>query len=385
MYRKMKNILIIILVTVSSFCYAGNFRIDSITFHHVLYMDCESCSHPDVYYEIPQVKTDNPNLSYIADSINAKILKTIDFDTDLDAFTSYCHGVNYRYAFEGDYVLLDLDMVGYGAHGDVDYDESLLFDLRTGDMLTFSENSGISVPFAYLFSLDGYYEFLNSRNWDKGVFEAFLESYTYREEDGNEIVDEDYVFAHAKYAQFHIDYSFDTNVFYFWREYVWYADFCYAERCFEPYYGDECSINQVKPYLNKLGKIMTDNKKSRIGKTVAAIEFSKTMKNRLFFEVSGEKCTKQDGSEEENEGCEYVPYKVAIDYSNPNKITGYVFIGDRKEKITGHEKDGYTYLKSKQSNWEFSFSEEAFNAIFWSKERGEIGRIVGCNEPNDPY
>ena len=413
----MKNILFALMALVCTVCHANNFKVDSITFKHRLYQDCESCHQPEVDYSIPQVKAANPKLNSVADSINTLILNYLDYDDDIEVFSDFCHGVSFNYEMEDGYLLLDIEYIGYGAHGDVENRETLLFDLKTGDKVTFNKNSGIRVPFASLFTLDGYFKFLNSRNWDTCVYNAFFEAYkdSYEYDTKNDTVAEIEVdssevnakaFGHGKYAQFHIDYSIDENNFYFWRESCYYADFCYAERCFEPGHFDVCLIKELKPYLNKIGKVVTNKKKSRIQKILAAVRLKETVSSRMFFEVSNWECeykdspgnlTKEEEAEiiafNETQACKYTPYKVAIDYSHPNKIKGYLFIGDKKEGITGYQQDGTTYLKSKQSDWSFNFTEEERENglgelgeyVFERKDGGGDGIIVGCNTSDDPY
>ncbi|MCQ2192559.1 MAG: hypothetical protein MJZ23_06820 [Paludibacteraceae bacterium] len=394
-YRKkkdvMRHLLFVLMVVACTVCHAANFKVDSLTFSRVLFLDCESCSHPTASYSIPQVKTDNPELTDIANSINSQI-------NDFDFFAADCHGVSFNYEMEDMYLLLDIVYVGYGAHGDVDNYETLLFDLETGNKVCFSEETGVRIPFASLFTLDGYFKFLNSRKWDDGVYKSFFVAYKdYYEYDwkndrntgkvADSLMVDSIAFGHAKYAQFHIDYSVNENEFYFYREGICYSDFCYADRCFEPGYSDKCLIKEIKPYLNKIGKVVVDNKKSRIQKIVEAARLKEMIDNRMFFEISDWECENTNNStgEEEDEICKYIPHKVAIDYSDPEKIEGYLFVGDKKEKIIVSQQGDDTILKSKRSDWSFRFSKNDIDDCFWNKEKRTNGLIIGCNLSNDPY
>ncbi len=380
----MSKILFFLMALVCTVCHAEIFKVDSITFDQTLFLDCESCSHPTAHYSIPQVKTEDHEQTSVADSINSQILRAVSYDEDYNVFTEYCHGVSFNYEMEDEYLLLDIEYVGFEAHGDVDNEETLIFDLETGDKVCYNEEACFKIPFASLFTLEGYFKFLNSHNWDEGVYKAFFDAYKdYYEYDENgnssdEPADSSMVdskaFGHAKYAQFHIDYRIDKEKIEFWRESNWYADFCYASRCFEPYYSKSCLIKDLKPYLNNIGKVVVDDKKSRIQKIVEAVNLKETVSDRLFFEVS-----------EWRSPGKYVPHKVAIDCSDPEKIVGYLFIGDKKEKITGCNQDGTIFLKSRKSGWSFKFTNKDIEECFWNKQKRESGIIVGRNTSDDVY
>lgn len=394
--KKIASLLIVFSLV--AICMASDFKVDTTKFTYTLYMYCESCSHPTAIFEIPYVTTEKQDQISVANNINKEIYKSIynlgekfgekGIPEDMDGFTADCHGVSFSYQMEGDYLLLDIEYIGYGAHGSVENYFFLFFDLRTGERLL--ANVDNHLPFASLFTLDGYFEFLNSRNWDDGVYKGFLCAHLYKAESYDEEDEEDLdleilAYNESKYAKFHIDYDYNDGKLFFERESNEYSIECWATRIYEPEYYDKCTFKEVKPYLNKLGKVILNDSKSRIKKLAKSVELYKEVENNLFMEIAHYEYNNKENSNEQTIKKEparkYVPYQIAIDLRDSDKIKGFLLYGGKKERITGYKKENEIYLKSKKSNWEYSFSLEKPEHIFYNRTDDEFeeGAVVGYN------
>lgn len=366
---------------------ADDFYIDSISFDHQLYMDCESCSHPIAHYSIPKVITDNPQLLNISNSINEIIYKELDYGDDLDRWTWNYHDVDFRYEFESPYLLLSIDYIFFGAHGEFENQSTLLFDLRTGERVKLVEN----IPFSALFSTEGYFDFLNGRKWSEGVYETVIEAYMDEASDSKTKCDSIEAYYMSKYGQFHIDYCFSNGKFNFWRENNCYSIFCWAHRCFEPSYIDECPIDSVLPYMNEIGKSAISLAKMKYGVSylLSKNELFEKIEDYLFLEIETQENSYEEylkkSNVDENKDWNDNPIQIALNYQNPQSIEGILYIDGKKERITGKFESDVFYLHSTQSDWTYSFSKKDLENVTISNPKENARKIVGYTDKNEYF
>lgn len=390
--KKIASLLIVF--SLAAICMASDFKVDTTKFTHAQYI--QYIDHKRFPIHIPNVSTENQNLLSVADSINKEILESISFqDGFSDVFTFHCHGISYEYEMEGDYLLLNIKQIWLSSHGDVEDLISLFFDLKTGKRLLADINTHI--PFPALFSLEGYFEFLNSHNWDIDIFNGLLESQseTYDTDNEDEVEDEEdeeekhnYLISLSskisKYEKFDVDYNFENGKLGFWRVSDLHDSYEDPIR-YIPGHIDYRTYKEVKPYLNKLGKVILNDSKSRIKKLAKSVELYKEVGNNLFMEIAHyEYNNKEDSNEQtikKEPARKYVPYQIAINLRDSDKIKGFLLYGGKKERITGYKKENEIYLKSKKSNWEYSFSLEKLEHIFYNRTDDEFeeGAVVGYN------
>lgn len=335
-----------------------NLKVETIAFKHKLDGYEGPCE-----YSIPKIVATNPDYSSIADSINNSIWSRIFYKEggDVAEFAEWCRAVSFNSKIEGDYLYIDMDYTGYGNRGEVENKEVLLFDMNSGARLTQEYIHNI-VPFSALFTLEGYFDFLNSRKWRDRVRSAVMTSYDNYMKERDMLDDSATILeAHQKAcdAQFHIDYSInkEDGMIMFWKESSYFAIFSGNMQCYEVFVDDKCPINDIVPYLSEVGRLVV-NKEFSI---VAQVEGMKTVDKNLFMEYSYEKTkdVSDDDNTEESRSY-YVPCQIAINYSNPTDVKGFLYMEGKKEAVIGSMKGGMFNLRSKQSEWEASISYSEF-------------------------
>lgn len=338
-------------------------RIDTIKFSYLGY-----CIDFDEYmgYTIPKAVAINPEYQIVADSINKYIIELTEYHPENNYIdTNWCRGINFQYEFKSNYLLLNNAMVVFCAHGEVESHYSQLFDLNTGNCIEQHE-----IPFSALFSIKGYFDFLNSRNWSENMRKAFEEEFRRMNEDDDDPMDEkklqEEIDEECNYAKFHICYSFDKNEFRFARESNYYAAMAWALRCYEPEYSDHLPLKDLEPYLNDIGKQLLSEKYlnlSSIERILLKNKLWSQIEDYMFFELN----------DAEN-------LSVALNYQDHKNVWGYIYGKDKTATdIKGVFENGVLTLKTSNDSV-FTIYIKAFKEYSWGKDQ-----IVGYSDKNEPY
>lgn len=291
-----------------------------------------------LHYLIPKVVAIVPEYNAVADSINKQIMKLLDYDpnsaTPIEIMN--CLSIDFEYEYQPNYLLLSYTIVNFGAHGDVENYDSQLFDLETGECI-----EQHSIPFSALFSIKGYFDFLNSRNWSEGVRKSFEEEFRRMNADDEDPMDEkklqEEIGEEYKYAKFHIAYSFDKNKISFARENNYYACMAWAIRCYEPGYGDGVTLKDLEPYLSDVGKQLLNKNYftlSTIERILLRNKLWSQIEDYMFFELNDADNT-----------C------IAVNYQDRQNVWGYLYGKDKVGiDLKGVFNDGDLILKTENDS-----------------------------------
>lgn len=320
-----------------------------------------------LHYLIPKVVAIVPEYNAVANSINKQIMKLLDYDpnsaTPIEIMN--CLSIDFEYEYQPNYLLLSYTVVNYGAHGDVENYDNQLFDLETGECVEQQ-----SIPFSALFSIKGYFDFLNSRNWSEGVRKSFEEAYNEMNENDEDPMDEKSlqkeIEKEYKCAKFHIAYSFDKNKISFARENNYYACMAWAIRCYEPGYGDGVTLKDLEPYLSDVGKQLLNKNYftlSTIERILLRNKLWSQIEDYMFFELN----------DAEN-SC------IAVNYQDRQNVWGYLYGKDKIEiDLKGVYEDGILTLKAANDSV-YTIDINAYKGYPSSREQ-----IVGYSDKNEPY
>ncbi|MBR4839133.1 MAG: hypothetical protein IK005_01505 [Paludibacteraceae bacterium] len=311
-------------------------EMDSIVFDHKLYMDCKSCSHPLAHYSIPKLKTSDSEYAAVVEGINGDILKFIEYEEDEEYGRSIwtinvCAGVDFNYEFYANLLYISVHMVRHCAHGDCDDFFFKLFDLTTGGEIEQKE-----ILFSDLFSTKGYFDFLNKIGWTEQVKKAYEDGYKSAFEEDPDYIEKfsEEIELQALRAQFHIDFELIHDEIKISMDGE--GTMSYAQRCYDPYHYERFKIADLKPYLGEVGKkflFERDTSKSIIESQLWLNELYNQIEDYLFLGVF----------------IEEKPYKMALNYQNPDKVWGYLY--DEKgncEEIEGFLSFGIFVLNSER-------------------------------------
>lgn len=291
-----------------------------------------------LHYLIPQVVAIAPEYNAVANSINKQIMKLLDYDpnsaTPIEIMN--CLSIEFEYEYQHNYLLLSYTIVNFGAHGDVENYDSQLFDLETGECI-----EQHSIPFSALFSIKGYFDFLNSRNWSEGVRKSFEEEYRRMNADDEDPMDEkklqEEIDEKCNDRKFHICYSFDKDEFRFARESDYYSVMAWAIRCFEPQYGDYQPLKDMQLYLSDVGKqLLNENyfTLSTIDRILLRNKLWNQIEDYMFFELNDADNT-----------C------IAVNYQDRQNVWGYLYGKDKVGiDLKGVFNDGDLILKTENDS-----------------------------------
>ncbi len=298
------------------------YEMDSIVYDHQLYLDCEDCSHPTAHYSIPRIVCSYGDKA-VADSINNYIYQnlSVQFDDDGNIDSGWTeidnHGVSFDYEINSRYLYIFVTAISYCAHGDQMYSFEALFDLNTGEKIQIH-----TIPFSALFSLKGYYDFLNKKNWTEKVKREFIYNYEllYAEDSYKHMSDSEKGAAMeeaeslSQWHKYYIVYSIYDDHIEFRRDCENHSVMCWAERCYEPICYDTCSLEGIKPYLNEIGEklIFREKISSRLNEILWENKLYEEIEDYLFCEFSTD-----------NEGKKI--YKLAINYHDSAHVYGYLY------------------------------------------------------------
>lgn len=345
-------------------------EIDSITWSEVLYKDCDDCSHPTVHYSIPIVNANAIQYNDIVVSINTyieNILKYEEYDgmTEKENWEVWaennCHGIDFRYEISSNILYLGLLVVWYDSRHEWYDFFPLMFDLTTGKIIEQHK-----FPFSTLFSLKGYFEFLNKRDWSNKAKREFKENFEalYEEEkDSYENLDslkaeyQNLAEIYVINAKYDINYRVLENLFKFD---IHASVMPIYARALDPYLSDKCTIEEVTPYLSEIGKkyiqLEQDTTISILEKTLRENELYNQIEDCLYFEMY---LGNNTGNETSLISIHYTPcsskrmpeenetYLVAINYNNPQNVYGYLFTPEGScENITGTFSEEVFMLKA---------------------------------------
>ncbi len=308
-------------------------EMDSIVFEHKLYTDCESCSHPVAHYSIPKLKTLDSRYAEAVEKINRDICGRIDFDYEennhYDWAENICYEFDFNYEFKANLLYVNVNMNRHCPHGDCYDNFDKLFDLTTGDEIEQKQ-----ILFSDLFSTKGYFDFLNKIGWTEQVKKAYEDGYKSAFEEDPDYIEKfsEEIELQALRAQFHIDFELIHDEIKISMDGE--GSMSYAQRCYDPYHYERFKIADLKPYLGEVGKkflFERDTSKSIIESQLWLNELYNQIEDYLFLGVF----------------IEEKPYKMALNYQNPNKVWGYLY--DEKgncENIEGTFSVGLFMLKS---------------------------------------
>lgn len=82
----MKGILSLLFLLISAFCWAEDFRVDSITFNYTYNKAGTNNESSSSHYSIPQITALTPAFAAIADSINNRISHVINYNGDNEEY-----------------------------------------------------------------------------------------------------------------------------------------------------------------------------------------------------------------------------------------------------------------------------------------------------------
>lgn len=114
-------------------CQSEEFSVVPITFDYPYFGVCHDYGQENYSdYSIPKIKTSNPDFLPIVDSINAEIWSKFFYKENCDwgNFNDGCKGVQYSCEIKDGYLKMDLEYIGYGAHGDITNTEVFVVDLK---------------------------------------------------------------------------------------------------------------------------------------------------------------------------------------------------------------------------------------------------------------
>lgn len=307
-----------------------DYEIDSIVFNHQLNLNGD---HPIAHYSIPRIKCNSDEGNALVDSINNFICQSISFEnvnndyetegeTLEDIYYGWaeekCHGVSFDYKIDSCYLYLSIlaDLVDSRGCEEPWFFEAL-YDLSIGKRIDIHD-----IPFPALFSLKGYFEFLDKRNWTDSIRNEFISCYEllYAEDEFKDMSDSEKEEAmkeaerislqHKYYILYSISgdyllFEYDVN-----NNYVMSSPY----RAFEPVYRDKCLLKEIKPYLSETGKkfIFEKDKSSNTNEILWRNKLYDEIENCLFFEFSTDKERKKI-------------YKLAINYDDPKHVYGYLY------------------------------------------------------------
>ncbi|MBR5642740.1 MAG: hypothetical protein IKW77_00965 [Salinivirgaceae bacterium] len=320
-----------------------------------------------LHYLIPKVVATAPEYNVVADSINKQIMKRLEYDpnsaTPIEVL--WYISIDFEYGFQSHYLLLSYTIVRHSAKGSYEDSDSQLFNLETGECI-----EQHNIPFSALFSINGYFDFLNSRNWSEGVQKAFEEAYNDMNENEEDPMDEKSLQKEIgkkyKYAKFHIDYSYDKNEFGFEREYNYYAVMPTVARCYEPFYSDNLPIKDLEPYLSDVGKqLLNENyfTLNTIDQILFKIKLWNQIEDYMFFELN-----------DADNSC------IAINYQDRKNVWGYLYGKDKVGiDVKGVYEDGILTLRAAND------SVYTINIIAYKNQPWICEQIVGYSDKNEPY
>ena len=321
-----------------------------------------------LHYSIPKVVAIAPEYNAVADSINKHIMKSLKYDPNsappIDIRQGYESTFEYR--FQSHYLLLYYITFHYEAFGDGENCESLLFDLETGECI-----EQHNIPFSALFSIKGYFDFLNSRNWSDSVRKVFEEKYIEKNEDDEDPMDEksmqEKIEEEYNYAKFHINYYYNKE-FIFEREHNYYSVMgtTTAARRYEPIYNDRLPLKDLEPYLSDVGKQLLNENYFTLS-TIEKIFFENMLwsqiEDYMFFELN----------DAEN-SC------IAVNYQDRQNVWGYLYGKDKVGiDVKGVYEDGILTLKAANDSV-YTIDINAYKGYPSSREQ-----IVGYSDRNEPY
>ena len=319
-----------------------------------------------LHYMIPKVVGAAPQYSSVAQAINQRIEELLEYrpDSATPIDMDGCLGIDFQYEYQSHYLYVSYKIVNYGAHGEVENCESQLFDTETGEYV-----EQHNIPFSALFSVKGYFEFLASRNWSDGVRKAFEQEYRRMNQEDEHPVDEkrlqEEIEENCNFAKFHIAYSFDREEFRFSREMSYYAVMAWANRCYEPEYGDQVSLRDLQPYLNDVGKQLIDDNYfmlSPINQILLKNRLWSQIEDYMFFELNDADNT-----------C------IALNCQDRQNVWGYWYRKGRSEiELKGVCDEDVLTLKTTDSI--LTINVKAFKDYPYSREQ-----IVGYSDKSLPY
>lgn len=212
-------------------------------------------------YSLPDVYALDEKNWDASNSINAVITDILDYYVSdsrellLDWCENTCHGVTFHSDMESGVLHIDLEALFVGNKGDVWNQWDLFFDMEDGHQI-----EARKFPFAAFFRQESYSEFLQSRGWYEGVHQAVAAGFNeYAASTSNDFEGEsalsDTIEKTYKKIVYDIDYSYENDTFYFWRESNYNA--IWGSMCpFEPNYSDKCSWRDMVPYMSEEGREM---------------------------------------------------------------------------------------------------------------------------------
>ncbi|NMM50861.1 hypothetical protein [Marinigracilibium pacificum] len=301
---------------------------------------------------IPRVKDSENNKSLIVNSINSLILDRFMIDSynqkEVDEFRWY--DVDFNYEIKENILHISIWGEYVGAYPNYIEDE-FFFDLRTGKLI----NPSI-IPFHALFTLSGYFDFLN-KYWLSGVKAEFKTAIECAE-----------VEPYCSYYDIN-SYSSMGN-----KMSISLVNDCYphvAQAC-SPGHQITVALDSVKQYLNELGKyiLIESNYSSKdpIDKLVENEQLKERIPNFLF--LFGRVDDKY-------------PISIALNIENQNLISGYYYYDRKLQKLIlrGENKNNVftlieTFNGEQTGIIELKFSDKYHSKAFLLLDNNDNGKYL---------
>lgn len=292
------------------------FRIDSVVYNIEHY-----------HYRIPHAL---PCDSAIAGNINKEILSVLMIDEFKLTNSDWLHGANFKHDTASGILHIDLESVFMGAHGEYWHQWDLFFNLVDGKRVDCRK-----FPFSALFTINGYLEFLHSRNWFDQLYKSLSASYNeYYEGDTSEHVEQE--IAQTYLAEiWNIDYKIEDGKVSFWRQGTIFGD----TSPYEPWDGGDCSLSELEPYLSDVGKEVVKLVHAElIPRVLREKQLWEQLPDYAFFETKG--------------------VQIGVDATDPNHIKGFAFSGKEYESVSGFIAEGNFELTGAKSGKQYTFPKK---------------------------
>jgi hypothetical protein len=282
--------------------------------------------------EIPRLKEKSNDSNSVADRINSQILDRFMINSyvqnELEEFRWY--EVGYSSQIKEDILYISFAGEYYGAYPNSVSDE-LFFDLKSGEALKLSV-----IPFQALFTLSGYFDFLN-RYWLDGVKNEFITAIECAE--------------YEPYCSYYDINRYNVNDN---KLSISLTDDCFphvSQGC-SPVYSVSVELDSIKQYLNDLGKyiLLESNymNMTPIEKFLENERLKEKVSNNVFL------FGKID---------DRYPFSMAINIDKKEEISGLYYYDSKLQKINlnGQSNDNTMFLIETVSNKQTGFFEFDIN------------------------